>query len=134
MSPGRERLTLNVGNLEVAVLWHLENECIFSFTVYQAVSWSMNSKRSEWTDPLFKMKEATSLQKLTEDLAKAEPMLEGIIKWDGCSEIEFFAAHFCNKKGATDWAELIAALYDLAREKMGPEVVYNVKLFEGTGV
>lgn len=51
-----------------------------------------------------------------ENLAEAGPIIEGWIKWDGCSNWEFQKSiHFCRMERASQLAELFKRLYAWGR-------------------
>lgn len=62
----------------------------------------------------------------TEDIEKAEVFLQGSIKWDGCSNLQFkdgdCLLHFCDKKDAMNVGVLMGRLYDLAHEMVLPYI------------
>lgn len=58
----------------------------------------------------------------TDDFAKAEIFLAGDLKWDGCSNLAFYPQtntmlHLCGVKDVTAVGELMANLYEIAREE-----------------
>lgn len=54
--------------------------------------------------------------------SSTEPFMIGFIKWDGCSNWDFFdkhcPLHFCTKSQARNFGELLAGMYDMALELM----------------
>lgn len=58
----------------------------------------------------------------TEKIEEAEVVVSGSVKWDGCSNWDFHTdecmAHFCDRKGLTDFGELLGRLWDLAADKV----------------
>lgn len=55
------------------------------------------------------------------EIDNAQVFFEGSIKWDGCSNWEFFnenglMEHFCERKQAVNFGELFSRLYDLGRD------------------
>lgn len=76
----------------------------------------------------FPRKGETNSLNTTYDLADAQRVLQGYIKWDGCSDIDFFPdhggnEHFCGKPGAVGLGALIDHAYEFAREIMGDKVL-----------
>jgi hypothetical protein len=58
----------------------------------------------------------------TMNIAEAEVVLSGSVKWDGCSNWVLtegpVQTHFCCKKDATDIGVLLGRLYDLAAKEL----------------
>lgn len=72
----------------------------------------------------------------TTNLEEAQRVLEGYVKWDGCSDFDFYPdhggnEHFCGKKHAVGLGKLLDFIYDEARTMMGPETVWDVEMYEG---
>lgn len=84
----------------------------------------------------YERKDSRSSNDQTDNIDEAQRMLEGSVKWDGCSNIQFFPddgayTHFCGKNGAMEIGQVLATVYDLARVMMG-DTVCDVGLYEGT--
>lgn len=63
----------------------------------------------------------------TYELDDAQRVFSGSIKWDGCSDIDFFPDeegnnHFCGKQSAIDLGLLLGEAYGFAKEIMGEKV------------
>ena len=72
----------------------------------------------------------------TINLEEAQRVLEGYIKWDGCSDFDFYPdhggnEHFCGKRHAVGLGKLLEFIYDEARIIMGSEKVWDVEMYEG---
>lgn len=56
------------------------------------------------------------------DLDKAERVIKGSIKWDGCSNWNMMPddtlLHFCGKEGAIGLGTLLGRLYDIAKAEI----------------
>jgi hypothetical protein len=70
---------------------------------------------------------ATSSNDTTYSLEDAKRTFEGWIKWDGCSDIQFFPDemgnnHFCGKASAVNLGLLVSEAYDHAATFMGDKV------------
>lgn len=75
----------------------------------------------------FPKKGATSSNDTTYNLEDAQRVFSGYIKWDGCSDVDFYPdhrgnEHFCGIKAALALGSLLEASYEFARELMGDKV------------
>ena len=69
--------------------------------------------------PLYPTIGATSSDDQTTDIDKAERLIHGFIKWDGCSHNYFSTyQHECDRKGLVRLGGIFARLFDLAIELM----------------
>lgn len=69
------------------------------------------------------IKEWSSVRHLVPEIDDAKVFFSGSIKWDGCSNWDFFEGdkegimqHFCERKQAMNFGELFSRLYDLGRD------------------
>lgn len=86
--------------------------------------------------PLFEKKGSTCSMDVTEDINDAQRVIEGMVKWDGCSHLNFFPdeegyVHYCGRTSAVQLGELIGLVYDEARKGM-TDKVHDLELYEGT--
>lgn len=107
----------------------LANEVVVDVEVFRATG------EDEGEHLLFQRKNAENGMDVTGSLDEAERVLEGDVKWDGCSNLNFFPdcggnEHFCGKNSAIELGLVLSALYDDARELMGPEKVFDLDLYE----
>jgi hypothetical protein len=63
----------------------------------------------------------------TYSLDEAQRVVEGYIKWDGCSDITFYPdqggnVHFCGEKSAKVIGELLRVTYQIAEGFLGDKV------------
>lgn len=72
----------------------------------------------------------------TKEFDEAEVLLDGFVKWDGCSNWRFspndrdnYAFHFCTVKQAEDIGRLLRRLYEIAAEMM-PQCDFRDELRE----
>ena len=75
----------------------------------------------------FQLRGKSGIDEITTELNEASRVLEGSIKWDGCSNLDFYPDeepmyHFCGKGDLTRYTDMLAKVYDLAREAMGDKV------------
>lgn len=72
----------------------------------------------------YKRKGATCSDDTTTDLNDAQRVFTAYIKWDGCSDFDFYPDrggndHFCGKSYAVSLGETIGSAYELALELLG---------------
>jgi hypothetical protein len=104
--------------------------------VFRCMSETYWEKGVDLVTPIknYPRKGATSSMDDTQSLADAQRVLSCYVKWDGCSDIDFYPdrkgnEHFCGKKSATEIGLVIDQVYEFARETMGSEIVHDIGLF-----
>jgi hypothetical protein len=65
---------------------------------------------------LFRRKGATGGYDDTADPDDAEATTSGFVKWDGCSEMTLGTPHFCGRSDLANFAAVLVAIHDLARD------------------
>lgn len=80
--------------------------------------------------PLFNRRGYTSSPDPVESIDDAEPYLEGIVKWDGCTELNQGQPHWCGPEGYKKHIALLRYIYRRAFELMGrvPEESWGEEL------
>lgn len=123
---------------EFIIRLSLANEFVVNIEAFRVVGEVHSEGGVEFDPPRkeYERKGATNSMDTTPNLDEAQRVIEGSIKWDGCSNLNFFPdekgyVHFCGKNGAVVMGNLLAAMYDEAKELMGPKAVHDVELFEG---
>lgn len=88
-----------------------------------------SEKGLEYDPPMksFARKGARSSMDTTYELDEAQRVIDGYVKWDGCSDLDFFPDrngndHFCGKNNAMGLGLLIGEIYEFARELLGSKV------------
>ena len=85
------------------------------FKVYEIEGYEIDEE-GEYTIPIYEKSTVKCVLMRTTSLTEAEPLLEGWIKWDGCSNWEFLQGiHFCRVERASQLAELFKRLYAWGR-------------------
>jgi len=106
--------TLVISGREFIIHAKPANEVVIKVEVFK--SWvSMYEDGSKQ----YPIRGAVSGMDTTDDLEQAQRMFTGTIKWDGCSDLNFFPdedgyEHFCGRKGAIALGELINQAYEIA--------------------
>lgn len=72
-------------------------------------------------NPQFNRKGATSWPDNVDEIGDAQPYLSGFVKWDGCSDFDFFETHFCGPRDYKTHCSLLRYIYERAHELMGRE-------------
>lgn len=62
-------------------------------------------------------------QELTTEIDKAEPVIEGFIKSNGCADVDIghgegYRNHFCGRESAREIGRMLDAIYDVASEEI----------------
>lgn len=117
-------------NYVVRVLHENEEDCHVDVEVFAIAAEDEDEK------PLFERRGATNSMDVTEDIENAQRVFNGMIKWDGCSHLNFFPdeegyVHYCGKSSAVQLGELVGFVYDKAREEMADKV-HDLDLYENT--
>lgn len=89
----------------------------------------------ENNSPEYEEKNAMCGSDTTINIDKAKRILVGTIKWDGCSDINFYpdndgCSHFCGMKSALDLGYILGALYEEAKKTM-QITVSDLDMFNG---
>jgi hypothetical protein len=110
---------------------HLENEVVVGIEAFRSVgeTYPIDMADDE-AIKTFARKGSTDSLDITTDFSEAQRVLEGTIKWDGCSDINFYPdtagnEHYCGKPVAIELGQVIGESYEFARELMGNSVDEN---------
>jgi hypothetical protein len=86
--------------------------------------------------PYYPLKGSNCSYDTTYDTENAQRVVSAYVKWDGCSDIDFYPdsdgnEHYCGKNSAVQLGSVIESVYDFAKEALGPEVIHDLGLFNG---
>lgn len=102
-----------------------------NFSVYEIVG-RCEDKNGEWTKPFYEKKGAKSSDDTTENLAEAQTLIHGYIKWDACSHIYFGDEegyiHVCGGESWFQLMEAIKRIWAIACEKLPRE--HSAEMFD----
>lgn len=90
--------------------WKAEQYCMH-FSAYMIMSMPLAGRPG---GPSFRKKGSDSMGDWTENIAEAQPDIEGWIKWDGCSDITFRDSHFCGAHSFIQHIRLMAWIVNKA--------------------
>lgn len=106
-------------DLEVIVTYTIDKGCegiAVDFRAYEIAATSMEGR-----DEMYVLRGASSPEGLTFNFTKAQPLIEGTVKWDGCSHYNFGNEgyiHLCGKDYILNISELIKRIYFKCGELM----------------
>ena len=91
------------------------------FEVFEITGHIYSEKGVEFDPPKPEYPGRRDCNKRVLETKKAARMIEGSIKWDGCSNLNLYPdeecmTHFCGRESATDLGEVLGKMYDLAAE------------------
>lgn len=120
-----DRLTTIDGNeddVRFIIVWCADNHWA-DFKVYRAEEGRFTGKDKTLT-PFFQPLDIVPGQSwdMTPDIDKANPYLEGFIKWDGCSEMQF-SDHLCGATGFYHHMAVLEFIYKRAAFVMGRDTL-----------
>lgn len=95
----------------------LANEVVMDFKVFEQTSQGDDG-------PEYDIKGSPGME-WTPDLDKAEELCSGMLKWDGCINVDFQSLHFCDNPGEK-FKAVFDQLYTLGAELMGDKIDYTV--------
>jgi hypothetical protein len=111
---GEKRIDIGIG----WVVRYEHSDTWLDFRAYEAVGENGNNGEADDGALLFMLAGKRSEHDWTTDVEKAEPTITGFVKWDGCSEMHFDRTHFCGRRDVVDFAAVLVAIHDLARDTL----------------
>lgn len=97
----------------------------FEWQVFEIVGedWASDEDTSKSGRLMYHLKGYKSSSDDTADINEAEPLLSGVVKWDGCAHLDFAPdrggyVHVCGARDADRIGKVIRRLYDVAAEHM----------------
>jgi hypothetical protein len=101
--------------LDVTVVAVVEGHSV-DFKVYEVQGW-VQSESGEWDVPEYEAADAKDFGDSVDSPEGATPLMQGYVKWDGCSNWSFPSTekcmyHACGRPGLTRVGEVMARCWD----------------------
>lgn len=113
--------TLVRDDLNAVITYTAESHSL-KFAAYEQGGWDAERVPGELAGLWFERRGADNSMDQVQDIALAQPMMTGFIKWDGCSHYYFGDSdgylHLCGGAYVRQFAALTTAIFDLAAEKV----------------
>lgn len=108
-------------DLELHVRVRMQNDCVMDYEVREFTPYNEGVGDSH----KFEMTAENGAIEYTADIEKSDKLIEGAIKWDGCSHNNFAPdesnrgyIHGCSRQDLMRLGELYRRLFDIAMERM----------------